>query len=132
MDRLEHLADLSIRRACAFVGLAMVTVMISLSFDLMLAFRTGAEIAACLAVGLAFAAWRAPRRDIRHSEIYALLRSTGLPSAHLSQAATRARIAQVLRTRLIWHAERVSVLAVSLWALALICWAVGPDASGMG
>ena len=126
MDRLDAYADISIRRACAFVGLGAVTVMLSLSFDLVLAFRTGAEIAAVLAAGLAFAAWRAPRRNIRHTEVYAMLRGAGVPANWLSAEVNRAQIVSVLRARLAWHAERVAVTAVMLWALALFFWLARP------
>jgi hypothetical protein len=126
MDRLDAFADISIRRACAFVGLGAVTVMLSLSFDLVLAFRTGAEIAAVLAVGLAFAAWRAPRRNVRHTEVYAMLRGSGVPANWLAAEVNRTQIATVLRTRLAWHAERVAMTAVSLWALALLFWVLRP------
>ena len=127
MDRLDAFTDLSIRRACAFFALAAVTVMLSLSFDLMLAFRTGAEMSALLAIGLAISAWRASRRDIRHTEVYAMLRSSGLPRDRLAQPDTRARIARVLRERLAWHAERAAATAVALYLLALFCWLLSPE-----
>ncbi|MBS7791495.1 hypothetical protein KTR66_15945 [Roseococcus sp. SDR] len=126
MDRLDAYTDISIRRACAFVGLGAVTVMLSLSFDPVLAFRTGAEIAAVLAVGLAYAAWRAPRRNIRHTEVYAMLRGAGVPANWLSAEVNRVQIVSVLRARLAWHAERVAVTAVALWALALMFWLLRP------
>lgn len=126
MDRLDAFADISIRRACAFVGLGAVTVMLSLSFDPVLALRTGAEIAALLVAGLAFAAWRAPRRNIRHTEVYAMLRGAGVPAHWLSAEPNRAQIAAVLRQRLAWHAERVAATALSLWALALALWLLRP------
>lgn len=122
MERLDAYADMSIRRACAFVGLGAAVVMMSLSFAPALAFRTGAEIAAILALGLAISGWRVPRRNIRHTEVYAMLRSAGAPAAQLAQATTRARIAQVLRARLFWHAERVAVAALVLWLLAGAFW----------
>jgi len=125
MDRLDAFTDLSIRRACAFFALAAVTVMLSLSFDLMLAFRTGAEMSALLAIGLAISAWRASRRDIRHTEVYAMLRSSGLPRDRLTQPDTRARIARVLRERLAWHAERAAVIAIAFYLLALFFWLLG-------
>jgi len=125
MDRLDAFADLCIRRACAFFALAAMTVMLSLSFDLMLAFRTGAEMAALLAISLAISAWRASRRDIRHTEVYAMLRSSGLPRDRLTQPDTRARIARVLRERLAWHAERAAVIAIVLYLLALFFWLLG-------
>lgn len=126
MDRLDVFADISIRRACAFVGLGAATVMISLSFDPVLAFRTGADILALLAVGLAFSAWRAPRRNMRHTEVYAMLRGAGVPRNWLSAEVNRVQIAAVLRARLAWHAERVGVAAVLLWGVALLFWLVGP------
>jgi len=126
MERLDAFADISIRRACAFVGLAAATVMISLSFDPVLAFRSGADIAALLAAGLAFSAWRAPRRNIRHTEVYAMLRGAGVPGNWLSAEVNRTQIASVLRARLAWHAERVAITAVTLWALALAFWLLRP------
>lgn len=122
MDRLDAFADISIRRACAFVGLGAATVMLSLSFDPVLALRTGADIAALLAVGLAFSAWRTPRRNMRHTEVYAMLRGAGVPPNWLSAEVNRTQIATVLRARLAWHAERVAVTAVALWAIALLLW----------
>ena len=118
MHQLEALADLSIRRACGFVGFAMLTAMLSLSFDPLLAFRTGAWILALTALGLAIVGWRTPRRDIRRSEVYTLLRSAGLPRERLNEPATRLRIANVLHARLVWHAERVALAAMAFWALA--------------
>jgi len=126
MERLEAFTDISIRRACGFAGLAAATVMISLSFDPVLAFRTGADIAALLAAGLAFAAWRAPRRNIRHTEVYAMLMAAGVPRNWLSAEVNRAEIARVLRARLAWHAERVGVLALLLWGIALLFWLLRP------
>jgi len=126
MDRLDAFADLSIRRACAFVALAAVTVMLSLSFDLMLAFRTGAQMAAILAIALVFSAWRAPRRDIHHTEVYAMLRSAGLPRDRLRQPDARAQIARVLRERLSWHAERVAATAIAFYLLAAFFWILSP------
>lgn len=121
-ETLEAFADVSIRRACAFVGLAVGVVMLALSFDMVLALRIGAEIVALLVLGLALTAWRTPHRDLRHSEVYALLRAAGLPRAQLSAAPTRALLAEVLRARLLWHAERVACVACGLWTLAFLFW----------
>jgi hypothetical protein len=123
-DMMESYADLSIRRAIAFVGLAVAVVMLSLSFEPVLSLRTGAEMAALLVVGLGFAAWRAPYRNLRHSEVYALLREAGMPSGRLAQRETQAEMGGVLRERLWWHAERVAVVALALWALSAAVWLV--------
>lgn len=123
-DTLESFADISIRRACAFVGLGVAVVMLALSFDMVLALRIGAEIIAFLVLGLALTAWRAPRRNLRHSEVYALLRAAGLPRATLAAAETQALLAEVLRERLLWHAERVGCVACAMWLLAFLLWLV--------
>ncbi|MCW8086810.1 hypothetical protein [Sabulicella glaciei] len=118
----EAYADLSIRRACAFVGLATATLMVALSFDAVLSCRSGAQLVALLAVGLVMAAWRAPHRNLRHSEVYALLIDSGLPRGRLATTEMQAMLAEVLRERLLWHAERVSLIALGLWGLALLLW----------
>lgn len=123
-EMLQTFADVSIRRACAFTGLAVMCVMLALSYDLTLSFRIGAEMLAFLVFGLALAGWRAPYRNLRHSEVYAMLRASGMPSGRLKQEQTQAKLAGVLRERLYWHADRVAVMALGLWGLALLSWAV--------
>ncbi|WP_207537995.1 hypothetical protein [Sabulicella rubraurantiaca] len=121
----EAYADLSIRRACAFVALATATLMVALSFDAVLACRAGAQAMSVLVIGLAMAAWRTPNRDLRHSEVYALLIDSGLPRGRLATAEMQAMLAEALRDRLLWHAERVSMVALGLWGLALLLWLLG-------
>jgi hypothetical protein len=119
MDPMEFVADRCIRRALGFAGLAVGLVMLSLSFDLPLAFRSGASLVALVAVALLLAAWRTPRRDMRHSEAWHALNDLvpDLVSAR-SRQEMQQRLREVLGRRLIWHAERVGGLAVVLWLLA--------------
>jgi hypothetical protein len=117
---VETYADLSIRRACGFAGLAVTTVMMGLSYDMPLSFNIGAQMLALLMFGLVFAALRAPHRNLRHSEVYALLKDSGLPRARLAARETQREIAGVLRERLYWHAERVGGAALGLWTLSLL------------
>ncbi len=120
MNTVRQLADFSIRRACGFAGLGIGVVMLSLSYSLPLALRSGAALAALLCFGLLLAAWRAPRRNIRDSELWGLLPGTDAAFAlHLPRGEAQALLAGVLRQRLIWHAERVGLLAVALYGLAL-------------
>lgn len=117
---VETCADLSIRRACGFAGLAVATVMMGLSYDMPLALRIGAQLLALLTLGLVIAALRAPHRNLRHSEVYALLKHAGLPRGRLAAPDTQRQIASVLRARLYWHAERVAAAALGLWAVAAL------------
>jgi uncharacterized membrane protein len=124
MDPMEHVSDRSIRRALGFAGLGIGLVMVSLSFDLPLALRCGADLAALVAVTLFIVAWRTPHRDLRHSEPWMMLNDlvpefvNGFGKAELMR-----RLKETLRRRLIWHAERMGVLAVALWTMMLIALA---------
>ena len=117
---LQGYADLSIRRACAFTGLGVLTVMVALSFNAPLALRTGAEILACLVLGLTLFGWRAPRRNLRHSELYALLAASGVPRQRLATAEMQRSLAATLRERSFWHAERVGYVALAFWLAAFV------------
>lgn len=115
MDLVEHLADQSIRRACGFAGLAIGTVMLALSFDASLSLRSGGAMAAVVALALAGSAWRAPRRNMRHSELWSMLMDHRAEAVRgLPVPQVQATLARVLRARLLWHADRVAGLALAL------------------
>ncbi|WP_137180220.1 hypothetical protein [Roseomonas sp. AR75] len=121
MDPLEFVTDRSIRRALGFAGLGIGMVMLALSFDLPLALRSGADLVAIVAVALLVIAWRTPHRDIRRSESWMMLNDL-LPEAipGVPRAEVQRRLKETLRRRLLWHAERVGMLAVALWSLTLL------------
>jgi len=125
MERLPALADLSIRRACGFAGFAILLSVTTLLFEPLLALRVGGAGSALLVLALLVAAWRAPRRDIRDTEVYGMLRPHVSPPSALAQPAARARIASVLRARLMWHAERLAVLPFLFWLPAGGLWLLG-------
>jgi hypothetical protein len=124
-DPMEAVTDRSIRRALGFAGLAIGVVMLALSFDLLLALRIGADLVAVTAVVVLLAAWHSPRRDMRDSECWVMLNEMlpefvrGRPKKEMQR-----RLQEVLRRRLLWHAERLGVLAVALWSITLVGLAV--------
>lgn len=126
LDPLEVVSDRCIRRALGFVALAVGMVMLALSFDLSLALRSGASLVAMAAVGLLIAAWRVPRSDIRRSEAWLTL-NDAVPEFVRSRPKqeVQQRLRETMRRRLVWHAERIGVLAVALWALALLLMGLG-------
>lgn len=120
MDVIEIIADRCIRRGLAFAALAIGVVMVSLSFDMKLSLRTGADLSACVAVIMLVAAWRAHHRDMRRSETWAELRALRPDlTRHLPRHEAQHRLAQTVRRRLLWHAERVGLVALVLWVLTL-------------
>ncbi|MCX7374896.1 MAG: hypothetical protein NTW56_21075 [Alphaproteobacteria bacterium] len=118
-DVLSSVADLSIRRACGFALLGIGMVMFSLSYDLALSLHMGAELLALLTLGLVFAGWKAPRRDLRDTEAWIELVASG--RAHgVSRKEVSPRLGAKLRERLFWHAERVGAATMMVGALWLL------------
>jgi len=116
MDVIDAVVDHCIRRGLGFAGLAVVMVMLSLSFDLPLALRIGADMLAVTAGVLLWGAWRAPRRDHRRSEAWAELAAYSPDfAARLPRPEAQRVLAEALRRRLVWHAERVGMVAMSFW-----------------
>lgn len=121
LERLEAFADLVIRRACGFASLAILLVMLSLSFQLVLALRAGAILVTLLWVVLMVKLARVPRQDMRHSELWLMLADRHAPDARPVQAVLR----QAFAARLRWHADRVGAFAALLWGLYLLLRLIG-------
>jgi hypothetical protein len=117
IDPVEVVIDHCIRRGLGFAGLAVGLVMLSLSFDLPLALRCGAGLVAAVAGVMLVGAWQAPRRDMRHSEAWALLDTWQPEVLRGRRGDVQDRLRQTLRRRLMWHAERVGLLALGLWVV---------------
>lgn len=124
-DPVEMVTDRCIRRALGFAGFGVGLTMLALSFDLALALRSGANLAAMLAVAMLLVAWHAPRRDMRHSEPWMTLQDMAPELTRgRSKKEMQERLREAMRRRLLWHAERVGLLAVALWAFALLAMAL--------
>jgi len=122
IERIRVLADLSIRRACGFGGLAVCMMMVAFSFDLVIALRVGALGTTLMAAILLAKAWQAPTRSYRKAEVWLLLdRQHGLPESRAQEI-----IGGILRERFLWHAELSAVVALVFWVLAFLFWLVLP------
>lgn len=113
MAALRQLADLSIRRGLGFVGLGIGTIMLSFSYDPLLALYSAATLLALTCLGLAWQAWRAPYRDVRHGELWTMLPETSAAFARrLPRPDAQALLSAVVRSRMLWHADRIGLAAV--------------------
>lgn len=113
MDAMESVTDRCIRRALGFAALAIAAAMLALSRDPALALQAGANLVAVVAVALLLAAWQGARRDggwIPPGLVTVLARQD-------RRADAQRRLRETFRRRLVWHAERVGLLAAALWAL---------------
>ena len=121
MDMIDAAVDSCIRRGLGFVGLAVATVMLSLSYDFVLSMRIGGDILAMAAGVMLVFAWRAPKRDHRRSEAWILLSGYSPDAAaRLSRGEAQQLMAASVRRRMVWHAERVGAGAIAFWAVALL------------
>ena len=116
LERLEAMADLVIRRALGFASLAIALVVLSLSFQLALALRSGAMLVTLLWLIVLLKLVYVPSQDMRHSELWLMIAERHSPDALPMQAAMRLAFANRLR----WHADRIGAVAVTLWGSYLL------------
>jgi hypothetical protein len=115
MQRVYAMTDLSIRRACGFAALAVVTTMAALSYEPVLSFRVGGVMTAAVAFALWLKAQTAHRQNVLRSEIWLLLRQH---AADLTPTHARTMLPPVMRERYMWHATVAACLAAGLWLVA--------------
>ncbi len=118
MDRVEYLADLTVKRGCGFALLAIATVMLGLSYDLLLCFKSGAILEALHGSVLAIFAYNAPRWNHRSTELWALLnKGADLPPNYPPEL-----LLEVLRKTYTRYAEYSGAVALALSIAALCVW----------
>ena len=121
MDTIRDLADHGIRRALGFAGLAVALTVFALAFDPVLALRTGAVLTAAVWAFLWLAALRAPHRDVRRTELWMMLSGAQADAVRrLLRGNAQDLLGTLLRDRLLWHADRVAVVALCFWTTALL------------
>ena len=120
MDRIEYLADFAVKRGCAFALLAIGTVMLGLSYDLMLCFKSGASLRALHGSVLGIFAYNAPRWNHRSTELWTLLnKGADLPPGYPPEL-----LLEVLRKTYTRYAEYSGIIALALSVVAAIVWIV--------
>lgn len=131
MHEMPLCIDLSIRRACGFFSLGIATVMIALSFDMALALRSGAAMTGFLCCALLVLAWRSTRRDVRRTEFWCIFAARNPEIVARADAARlQAAARRIWQQRLMWHAERIGLAALVLWAGAGIAALLRAYAAG--
>ena len=101
MDRIDFLADLSVRRGCGFALLGIVTIMFALCYQPSLSLRSGACLLALTGVILAWRAWRAPYQRCSGTELWAMLNK----GADLPPGYPESRILAALQHAYLRYAE---------------------------
>jgi hypothetical protein len=121
IDRIRQFAELSVRRACGFAALAIVTFMVGLSADPIVALKAGAVSSTLLGFVLFVKSVRSQQTDYRRTELWILLdRKHDLPEAHAARV-----IAGVLREVYLRYAELAAWVAFLFWIVVLAAWLLG-------
>ena len=115
MDRIRELAWVSVSRACGFALMAIFTVMIALSFEPVLAAKSGAVLFLIAAVALWMLARLAPTRNPRRTEVWYMLDPHEQPIAVAAQRVIGTILAEIYRC----FAQGAVASGVALWLVSL-------------
>ena len=121
MEHMRRVAFETALRACGFASLAIFCVMIGMSFMPKLAFQAGGFLTTIMSFVLVLKAYEARTKDYRHTEMWLYLEKDQRPPAAYAQWAS----ATVLRETYLTFALWTSVVAITMWVLALIFSLIG-------
>lgn len=116
MDEIRRVAYLCIGRACGFAGLAVVTTVIGLAYDPLLATRCGGVLMTLITMFLLLKSRLVYKQDHRRTELWIMLDKEHRPPAGQAHWAT----ATVLNEAYLWFAQYAAGLAVLFWTAALV------------
>jgi len=115
MRLIEACADLSVRRGCAFGGLAIAAVMTGLSFDPLMALECGAILSSLMVCILLLKARWAPHRSHKSTELWTMLDKDKRPAEPHAQRI----LMSTLKDAYLRYARVVGVTSAGLWACSL-------------
>lgn len=116
MDRIEHLAEISVARGCAFAALAIFTLTVGLLGMPAMALKTAGGAALLTAVILWLKARLAQTRPYKRTELWLMLKPAERPGPAVAQTV----IGRALRECYLKFALRFSTGASVLLALGLV------------
>jgi hypothetical protein len=117
MEEMRRIAYETVLRACGFGSLAIFCVMIGMSFDPRLAFQAGGTLTTIMALILIFKSREALTKDYRKTEMWLYIEKDFRPPEAYAQWAS----ATVLRDTYLTFALWTSVIAITMWVIALLC-----------
>ena len=115
LQRIELLAELSIARGYGFAALAILTFMLGLSWDMVLASQVGGALILCVSVILILRGHAAPHRPVRKTELWMMLDQGDRPT----QAVAQRVIGPVLHMCYLRFALHAAGLSAGLLALSI-------------
>ena len=121
MEEIRRIAFETVARACGFGFLAVICVMIGLSFLPRSAFQAGGFLSIVMTLVLVLKAREARSKDHRRTELWLYLPGERRPpAAHAQQT-----IAIVMRETYLQFAYWTAIISIILWATALFLSVTG-------
>jgi hypothetical protein len=121
MDDIRRIAFETVFRACAFGSLAIVCVMVGMSFDPRAAMQTGGILTLGMTGILVLKAREALTKSYRRTEMWLYLPKELRPPAATAQQVTSTIMRETYLTFALWTAE----VALGMWLVALVFWLAG-------
>jgi hypothetical protein len=85
MQKVEELALISVSRAVGFAALAIGTLMVGLSSDLLNCLKAGGILTLITSLVLVMKGVKAPQRDYKRTEVWIMMNPDDRPSANVAQ-----------------------------------------------
>lgn len=116
MDDLRRIAYETVLRACGFGSLAIFCFMVGLSFEPRIAFQTGGVLTMVMTGVLFLKAFEARTKPYKRTELWLYL----APEQRPPPAAAQQLTASVMRETYLTFAMWTSIVAIAMWAIALV------------
>jgi hypothetical protein len=121
MEYMRRIAYETVLRACGFASLAIFCFMVGLSFAPRVAFQAGGILTMIMTGVLFLKAYWARTQPYRRTEMWLYLPLEHRPPPSSAQQITGAVMRETYMTFALW----TSMVAVSMWALALVFSVLG-------
>jgi hypothetical protein len=116
MEEMRKAAFVSVARGCGFGMLAVICVMVGMSFDPRAVFQAGGILTLIMTFILMLKARNALTRDYKKTEMWLILPENFRPPEHYAQWAT----ATVMRDAYLTFAQYTALVSIAMWLLALL------------
>jgi hypothetical protein len=116
IQRIEHLAHVSVARGCGFAAIAIFTFVVGLSGEMALALKAGGILSLLTAMVLVLKAALANRRPYKRTELWIMLD----PSERPQPAVAQQIIGTVLREAYLYFALHAALSAAVMLTGAVI------------
>jgi hypothetical protein len=124
LERIEHLAEVSVARGCGFAALAIVTFMLGLADQMDVSCKAGGILALGACLVLALRGCAATAMPYKRTEVWVMLKSSERPQPAVAQQI----IGNALRRVYLRFALHAAIVSATLFGLSFLLRLLGSAA----